>query len=270
MTVDVLEDIGYYCIDNMPVKLIPQFAELFGSSAEKNKKVAFVVDIRGGRDHSYLFRALEDMERAGSRCRILFLDCSDEVLINRQKASRRRHPLDVDGLGLAAAVAQERELMEPMRRRAAFVIDTTALSAAGLKSHLHRLFGEEGSAAMVITVCSFGYKYGIPHEADLVFDVRFLKNPYYVPELKEQTGLSDAVYDYVFSDPNAEVFIGKLRDLLAFTLPLYLAEGKTSLVIAVGCTGGRHRSVSVSRRLCKELRGLGQNVTLRHRDAEKG
>ena len=270
VTVDVLEDIGYYCIDNMPVKLIPQFAELFGSSAEKNKKVAFVVDIRGGRDHSYLFRALEDMERAGSRCRILFLDCSDEVLINRQKASRRRHPLDVDGLGLAAAVAQERELMEPMRRRAAFVIDTTALSAAGLKSHLHRLFGEEGSAAMVITVCSFGYKYGIPHEADLVFDVRFLKNPYYVPELKEQTGLSDAVYDYVFSDPNAEVFIGKLRDLLAFALPLYLAEGKTSLVIAVGCTGGRHRSVSVSRRLCKELRGLGQNVTLRHRDAEKG
>lgn len=270
VTVDVLEDIGYYCIDNMPAKLIPQFTELFGSSAEKEKKVAFVVDIRGGRDHSYLFRAMEDMTRAGDRWRILFLDCSDEVLLNRQKASRRRHPLDVDGLGLPAAIAQERELMEPMRRRAEWVIDTTALSAADLKSHLHRLFGENGQDAMVITVCSFGFKYGIPHEADLVFDVRFLKNPYYIPELRGRTGLDDAVLEYVFSDPNAEIYVQKLRELLAFSLPLYLAEGKTSLVIAVGCTGGRHRSVSVSRRLYQELEAMGQNVSLRHRDAEKG
>lgn len=270
VTVDVLEDIGYYCIDNMPVKLIPQFAELFGSSAEKAKKVAFVVDIRGGRDHSYLFRAMEDMEQAGSRCRILFLDCSDEVLINRQKASRRRHPLDVDGLGLTAAITQERELMEPMRQRAEWVIDTTALAAADLKSHLHQLFGQEGSQALAVTVCSFGFKYGIPREADLVFDVRFLKNPYYIPQLKGLTGLDEAVYDYVFSDPNAGIFVEKLRELLAFSLPLYLAEGKTSLVIAIGCTGGRHRSVSVSRRLHRELEAMGHSVTLRHRDAEKG
>ena len=270
VTVDVLEDIGYYCIDNIPVKLIPQFAELFGSSAEKEKKVAFVVDIRGGRDHSYLFRAMEDMEQAGSRCRILFLDCSDEVLINRQKASRRRHPLDVDGLGLPAAIAQERELMEAMRQRAEWVIDTTALAAADLKSHLHQLFGEEGEDALSVTVCSFGFKYGIPREADLVFDVRFLKNPYYIPQLKGLTGLDEAVYDYVFSDPNADVYVEKLRDLLTFSLPLYLAEGKTSLVIAIGCTGGRHRSVSVSRRLHRELEALGHAVTLRHRDAEKG
>ena len=261
VTVDVLEDIGYYCIDNMPVKLIPQFAELFGSSAEKEKKVAFVVDIRGGRDHSYLFRAMEDMEQAGSRCRILFLDCSDEVLINRQKASRRRHPLDVDGLGLPAAIAQERELMEAMRQRAEWVIDTTALAAADLKSHLHQLFGEEGEDALSVTVCSFGFKYGIPREADLVFDVRFLKNPYYIPQLKGLTGLDEAVYDYVFSDPNADIYVEKLRDLLTFSLPLYLAEG---------CTGGRHRSVSVSRRLHRELEALGHTVTLRHRDAEKG
>lgn len=270
VTVDVLEDIGYYCIDNMPVKLIPQFAELFGSSAEKSKKVAFVVDIRGGRDHSYLFRAMEDMEQTGSRCRILFLDCADEVLINRQKASRRRHPLDVDGLGLTAAIAQERELMEPMRRRAEWVIDTTALAAADLKSHLHQLFGHEEDLGLAVTVCSFGFKYGIPREADLVFDVRFLKNPYYIPELKSLTGLDDVVYDYVFSDPNADPYVEKLRDLLTFSLPLYLVEGKTSLVIAVGCTGGRHRSVSVSRRLHRELEALGHNVTLRHRDAEKG
>ena len=270
LTVDVLEDIGYYCIDNMPVKLIPQFVNLFDNSAEKDKKVAFVVDIRAGRDHSYLFHALEEMEKAGSRSRILFLECSDQVLINRQKASRRRHPLDVDGLGLAAAVAQERELMEPMRRNAAYIIDTTALAAADLKSHLIELFGEEGEASLLISVCSFGFKYGIPHEADLVFDVRFLQNPYYIPELKGKTGMTQEVYDYVFSDPNAEVFVQKLVDMLKFTLPLYLAEGKTSLVIAIGCTGGRHRSVSVSRRLFEELKSLADNVTIRHRDAERG
>ena len=240
------------------------------NSAEKEKKVAFVVDIRGGRDHSYLFDALEDMEQAGSRCRILFLDCSDEVLINRQKASRRRHPLDVDGLGLPAAIAQERELMESMRHRAEWVIDTTALAAADLKSHLHQLFGEGGEGTLAVTVCSFGFKYGIPREADLVFDVRFLKNPYYIPQLKVLTGLDEAVYNYVFSDPNAGAYVEKLRDLLSFSIPLYLAEGKTSLVIAIGCTGGRHRSVSVSRCLHGELEAMGCSVTLRHRDAEKG
>ena len=267
---DVLEDIGYYCIDNMPVKLIPQFAELFGNSAEQKTKVAFVVDVRSGKDHSYLFSALEQLEARGNRCRILFLECSDQVLINRQKASRRRHPLDVDGLGLDAAIAQERELMEPMRRRADYVVDTTALASADLKSHLNELFGEDGEKSMVISICSFGYKYGIPHEADLVFDVRFLRNPYYVPELKPKTGLDQAVYDYVFEDPNAEICIRKLRDLFAFLLPLYLKEGKTSLVIAIGCTGGRHRSVSISRRIHQDLLAMGHQVNLRHRDAEKG
>ena len=270
LTVDVLEDIGYYCIDNMPVKLIPQFVELFGSSAEQNKKVAFVVDIRGGHDHSYLFHTMEEMEKNGSACRILFLECSDEVLINRQKASRRRHPLDVDGLGLAAAIRQERELMEPMRSRASYIIDTTALATADLKTHLTELFDEDGEANLMISVCSFGFKYGIPHEADLVFDVRFLKNPYYVAELRQKTGQDQAVYDYVFSDPNSEIFVEKLENMLAFLMPLYLQEGKTSLVIAVGCTGGRHRSVSVSRRLQQELLEHGHNVTLRHRDAERG
>lgn len=271
VTVDVLEDIGYYCIDNMPVKLIPQFSELFASGAENKRKVAFVVDIRGGSDHSFLFHTLDALKENGNTARILFLDCSDEVLINRQKASRRRHPLDVDGKGLEAAVQEERLLMEPVRSRADFKIDTTALSVAGLKTHLNNLFGEgDGKNMMVISICTFGYKYGIPHESDLVFDVRFLKNPYYVEELKSKTGLSDDVYDYVFSDPNAETFIGKLKDLLNMLIPLYIKEGKTSLVIAVGCTGGRHRSVSVGRRLYSELAAAGHNATLRHRDAEKG
>lgn len=269
VAVDVLEDMGYYCIDNMPVKLIPQFAELFSASAERKDKVAFVVDVRAGRDHSYLFHVIDELRLAGSTCRILFLDCSSEVVINRQKASRRRHPLDVDGKGLEAAVAEERALMEPVRRSADYVIDTSALSVNGFKTHLANLFGEGGKQLMVISVCSFGYKYGIPHECDLVFDVRFLKNPYYDQALRPLTGEDDRVYDYVFSDPNAEIFIGQVNAMLQFLIPLYVREGKTSLVIGVGCTGGRHRSVSLSRRLHRELLAAGQNVTLRHRDTEK-
>ena len=214
LTVDVLEDIGYYCIDNMPVKLIPQFLELFGSSAEQKKKVAFVVDIRGGRDHSFLFHTMEEMEKTGSHCRILFLECSDEVLINRQKASRRRHPLDVDGLGLAAAIGQERELMEPMRRNASYIIDTTALATADLKTHLIELFGEEGEASLMISVCSFGFKYGIPHEADLVFDVRFLPNPFYIEHMRPKTGLDEDVSSYVLKWNETTQFIEKVTELI--------------------------------------------------------
>ncbi len=270
VAVDVLEDMGYYCIDNMPVKLIPQFAELFSASAEKKDKVAFVVDVRAGRDHSYLFQVIDELRQSGNSCHILFLDCSSEVLINRQKASRRRHPLDVDGKGLEAAVEEERVLMEPVRRQADYKIDTSALSVNGLKNHLVNLFGEEGKRMMVISVCTFGFKYGIPHECDLVFDVRFLKNPYYEQELRPLTGLDDRVYDFVFADPSAEIFIRQLKDMLDFLLPLYVREGKTSLVIGVGCTGGRHRSVSVGRRIYHELQASGQNVSIRHRDAEKG
>lgn len=271
LAADVLEDIGYYCIDNMPVKLIPQFTELFGSLDGENKKAAFVVDVRGGGDYSYLFRTLEELSRAGNSCHVLFLDCADETLINRQKASRRRHPLDMDGRGLEAAIRQERELMEPVRRKADYVIDTTALSAAGLKNRLFRLFGDGGEGGMMtVSVCTFGYKYGIPREADLVFDVRFLKNPYYQQALRPQTGLDQPVYDYVFTDPNAEVFVAKTTDLLRFLLPLYVKEGKTSLVIAVGCTGGRHRSVTIGRRLHQELLQAGIGATLLNRDVEKG
>lgn len=271
VAVDVLEDIGYYCIDNMPVRLIPQFAELFSTSAEKKNKVAFVVDVRGGAEHSFLFSVVDELRRAGNTCRILFLDCSDEVLINRQKASRRRHPLDVDGRGLEAALRDERAQMEQMRRRADYVIDTTALSASGLRTHLQNMFGDgEGRHRMVISVCTFGYKYGIPHEADLVFDVRFLDNPYYVTELRPKNGLDDDVYNYVFRDPNANTFVGQLMTMLEFLIPLYLREGKTSLVIGIGCTGGRHRSVSVGRRIHQELLAAGHNVNLRHRDADKG
>ena len=270
LTMDTLEDMGYFCVDNMPAKLIRPFAELFESAGEQEQKVALVVDIRGGWDHSFLFHSLEELEQSGSRCQVLFLDCSDEVLINRQKISRRRHPLDLGGRGLPAAIAKERKLMEPVRLGASFCIDTTALSVPGLKSHLYELFGKGGAASMVVSVCSFGFKYGIPRECDLVFDVRFLKNPYYIESLKKKTGLDQAVYDYVFSDPNAQIFVEKLIGMLDFLLPCYLAEGKTSLVIGIGCTGGQHRSVSVSRRLHQALLERDVHVSLRHRDAEQG
>ena len=270
LTVDVLEDIGYYCIDNMPVKLIPQFVELFDSSAEQNKKVAFVVDIRGGHDHSYLFHTLEEMEKNGSRCRILFLECSDEVLINRQKASRRRHPLDVDGLGLAAAIRQERELMEPMRSKASYIIDTTALATADLKTHLTELFDEDGEANLMISVCSFGFKYGIPHEADLVFDVRFLPNPFYVEGLRAKTGNDIEIQEYVLQFKEAHEFLDKLTDMVDFLIPNYIAEGKNQLVISVGCTGGKHRSVTLANELHKRLSGKTEyGLKIEHRDLGK-
>ncbi|MEA5038784.1 MAG: RNase adapter RapZ [Clostridiaceae bacterium] len=266
VAVDALEDIGYFCVDNMPAALIPQFAELFMSSSAKYNKVAFVCDVRGEGDFQMLFETLESIRRLGVTARILFLDCSDEALIDRHKATRRRHPLDVNGKGIAAAVAEERRLLEPVRVSADFLIDTTALPNGGLRAHIQNLFGEDGGSVMVISVNTFGYKYGIPHESDLVFDVRCLKNPYYIPELRYKTGMDDAVYDYVFSGTEAEELSRRLLDLLLFLIPLYIREGKTSLVISVGCTGGRHRSVAVGRRLQGDLEKAGYQAILRHRD----
>ena len=267
LSMDVLEDMGYYCVDNMPVALIPRFAELFMSSSAKYKRCAFVVDARGEGDFRTLFETLDALTAQKVTCRVLFLDCSDEVLINRYKASRRRHPLDTSGKGIAAAVREERALLEPVRARADFLIDTTALQSSGLREHLQRLFGEGGDgSAMVISINTFGYKNGIPHESDLVFDVRCLKNPYYVPELRDLTGLDAPVYDYVFSTPEAGELARRLRELLQFLIPLYIREGKTSLVLSVGCTGGRHRSVAMGRRLQQDLEEAGWQAILRHRD----
>ena len=271
LAVDVLEDIGYYCVDNMPVTLIPRFMEMFINSSAKYKRVAFVVDVRGDNDYEYLFRTLDEMRTGGVRSRILYLDSSDEELINRHKATRRRHPLDTFGKGLEAAVEEERIMLEAVRARADYLIDTTVLSSAGLKTHLRNLFCEDGGKQMmVISINTFGFKYGIPHESDMVFDVRFLKNPYYVPELREKNGKDQEVYDYVFSSPAADVFSQKLLDMLSFLIPRYIHEGKTSLVISIGCTGGRHRSVALGERLLADLQQAGHNVVIRHRDFAKG
>lgn len=267
LTVDVLEDIGFYCIDNMPVAMIPHFAGLFPDS--RYKRIAFVIDARGGLDSAELFQVMEEMGSIGIHFRILFIDADDEVLVNRQRESRRRHPLDWEGKGLVAAIAEERLMLAPVRARADFLIDTSALTTAGLRSHIMNLFCGEGRRIHV-TICSFGFKHGIPRDSDMVFDARFLRNPFYVSELRDKTGLDQQVVDYVMQTPGADEFIERLNGLLGFLLPQYIREGRTSLVLSVGCTGGRHRSVTIARKLAEKLEKGGQAVSLRHRDIAKG
>ena len=270
MAVDVLEDSGYYCIDNVPSSLAPRFVELFLSTSAKYKKVALVIDVRSDANIENMFDLRASLSAKGIVCRILFLECSNEEIINRQKANRRRHPLDFNG-DIAEAVAKERAQMDPIRNSADYVIDTTALSTASLKSHLLNLFGEDGGkSAMVISVLSFGFKHGIPHESDMVFDVRFIENPFYIHELRNKTGLDREVYDFVFDKSAAQEFSDKLFDMLDYLIPQYISEGKTSLVVAIGCTGGRHRSVAMAENLKNRLDQKGHNVIIRHRDITKG
>lgn len=270
MAVDVLEDIGYYCIDNMPVSLIPRFIELFGTSSEQYRQVALVVDARSGADFESLCQDLDRALGPDFSYRILFLDARDEILTNRHKENRRRHPLQTADLSFEQALIQERKMLGPIRRRADFMIDTSALSSADFKAYLISLFsGGEDQESMVITIGSFGFKNGIPGESDLVLDVRFLKNPYYVPELKEKTGLEQEVFDYVFQDPAAADFCDRVCSLLEFTIPRYIEEGKMSLVVSIGCTGGQHRSVSVARQLAQQLGRHAHKVNVRHRDVKR-
>ncbi len=269
---NVFEDIGYYCIDNMPTRLIPPFIDLFKTNTTKYEKVAFVVDIRGDSDFLQLENIIELLrDNEGVNTKILFLDSSDEVLIKRHKEKRRKHPLESYEHPLSEAVAIEREILETIKRRADYVVDTSYLATARLREHIINLFeGGNLTEAAVITVRSFGFKYGIPIDSDLVFDVRFLKNPYYVEELKHKTGLEKEVADYVFEDENTGKFVEKLKDMLTFLIPLYIKEGKTSLVISIGCTGGRHRSVAISEKIGKILSESFSNVSTYHRDIAKG
>lgn len=270
MAVDVLEDSGYYCIDNVPSPLASRFIELFLSTSAKYKKVALVIDVRSDANIENLFALRASLSEKGILCHILFLECSNEEIINRQKANRRRHPLDFNG-DIAEAVAKERLQMDPIRNSADYVIDTTALSTANLKSHLLNLFGDGSSkSAMVISVLSFGFKHGIPHESDMVFDVRFIENPFYIKELRPKSGLDSEVYDFVFAREPAKEFSDKVFSMLDYLIPLYISEGKTSLVVAIGCTGGRHRSVAMAENLKHRLEEKNHNVVIRHRDIAKG
>lgn len=265
--VTYLEDIGYYCVDNLPAELIPKFAELYMAGAAKFNRVAVVVDIRGGQTFDGLFQALDQLQTMGCEYKILFMEATTEAIIKRYKETRRTHPLSEDGISLEVAVERERGLLQPVRELAEYKIDTTVLSTAKLRGAILRIFGTESiSRSMGVSVVSFGFKYGVPIDADLVFDVRFLPNPHYVPELRSLTGLDQAVREFVFSYQETEDFLTKVEDLISFLLPHYVEEGKTALVIAVGCTGGRHRSVAITHALAEFIQQKGYHTAEQHRD----
>ena len=262
-----LEDMGYYVVDNLPAALIPKFAELCMAGQGRYDKVALVTDIRGGQTFDALFDALAQLKDMGCDYKILFVEASLETIIKRYKETRRSHPLAKAGRSLEEAVALERSALEPVRKRSEYILDTSALSTAKLRGEMLRLFGEgDGKPAMSVSVISFGFKNGIPLEADLVFDVRCLPNPYYIAELRNQTGLDAGVRDFVFGYQQTRDLMSHLESLLSFLLPLYVEEGKTALVIAVGCTGGHHRSVAVTRALADFIRQKGYNASESHRD----
>ena len=254
----------------MPVRLLPRFAELCLAAHGRYEKVALVTDIREREGFAELFPTLDQLWDMGLDYRILFVEAAVPAIVKRYKETRRRHPLAADGGSVEAAVQHEIELLAPLRERADFVINTTNLTNAQLQRELLRFFGGDNSTRrMAVNVMSFGFKYGLPVEADLVFDVRFLPNPFYVDHLRERTGMDDEVRDFVFAGEQAPTFMHHLTELLRFLLPQYVEEGKYTLTIAIGCTGGKHRSVSVARELTEVVRQLGHNALLINRDAEK-
>ena len=266
-----LEDMGFYIVDNMPAAMILKFAEFCAGGNGRYDRVALVYDVRTASSFTELFDVLDQLKKMDGVCRMLFLEASPETIIKRYKETRRRHPLARGTDSLEEAVEKERALMDPVKDRADFVIDTSRLSTAQLRSELLRLFGQEGEkGGMTVSVVSFGFKYGLPLEADLVFDVRFMPNPFYIEDLRPQTGLDAAVADYVFQFPQTRDYMKKLEELLAFSLPLYAEEGKTSLTVAVGCTGGHHRSVAVTHALAAFVRDQGYQTVENHRDMDRG
>lgn len=269
--VDALEDIGYYCVDNMPPELIPTFAELIIKSNEHRDRVAVVADIRLGASFSSLFSVLGDLENMNVQYKILFIDADNDVIMRRYQETRRKHPLAdmFDSPSIAEAIAKERELLLPARQRADYIIDTSQVKSSQFKERVANLFMDDASKAMKVYCISFGFKYGAPKEADLVFDVRCLPNPFYVPELKSHTGLDEEVRNFVLKFAQAQGLKVKLLDLLDYLLPLYRSEGKSQLTIAVGCTGGKHRSVVFAELINKHLLENGAYSSVFHRDMNR-
>jgi len=266
-----LEDMGFYIVDNMPAAMILKFAEFCAGGNGRYDRVALVYDVRTASSFTELFDVLDTLKTMDGVCRMLFLEAAPDVIIKRYKETRRKHPLADQVGSLAEAVKKETEMMAPVRQRADFVIDTSCFSTAQLRGELLKRFGdEEGQkGGIAVSVTSFGFKYGLPLEADLVFDVRFMPNPFYIDELRHQTGLDAPVADYVMNFQQTKDYLKRLEELLAFSLPLYAEEGKTSLTIAVGCTGGHHRSVAVTHALTEYIHSLGYQVTENHRDINR-
>lgn len=263
----MLEDTGFYCVDNLPISLIEKFVELISMPNSEISKVVLGLDVRSDQSFEDATRVLEKLKQKGYKFEILFMDADQNVLIKRYKETRRVHPLAVDGR-VEDGVRREREILEKIRRIADYVIDTSNLLTRELKTELDRIFVENGEYnSLMVTVMSFGFKHGIPVDADLVFDVRFLPNPFYIEELKHKTGNDKEVQDYVMSHEEADVFLEKLSDMIRFLIPNYVKEGKNRLVIAIGCTGGKHRSVTLANELYKRMKDNGQyGIKMYHRD----
>ena len=270
LVVDALEDIGYYCVDNMPPVMILRFYRICLNSQEEFDKVAVVTDIRGGEPFRTLITDLEVLKVEKKPFKVLYINCSKHVLLNRYKETRRKHPLAEEFEGsVEQAIEEEIRMLEPAYKMSDYLIDTTELSPAQLKERVKEMFGGSVSAQMVIRVMSFGFKYGPNKEADLIFDVRCFPNPYYVPELKHHTGLESCVREYVMNDDSTMGFLSRLYDMIDYLLPLYQKEGKSELVVAMGCTGGKHRSVTIAENLGGYLASKGNKVLISHRDINK-
>lgn len=263
-----LEDIGYFCVDNLPPGLMPKFVELCEQSTDI-ENVALGIDIRGGKLFKDFFSYISEMQGETNKFEILFMDCSDDVLLKRYKETRRSHPLARGDLA-TVGIQREREIIKNIKKRADYIIDTSHMLTRQLRAQLSDMFLENKKfESLMITVLSFGFKYGIPHDADLVFDVRFLPNPFYIDELKQLTGNDVAVSDYVMGFEEAQTFLEMLTGMLEFLIPNYIKEGKNQLVVAVGCTGGKHRSVTLANGVYNALKKDGHSVVIAHRDIDK-
>lgn len=267
---DVLEDLDYYCVDNMPVALMPRFAELCIATGGRYEKVALVTDVREKDGFGELLNTLDTLKEMDCSCQILYMDADIRTLVRRYKESRRPHPLAAQGVSIEAAIKKEIELLKPIRERADHIVNSSSLTLGMLQNKLFALFAPEGEKRTLdVTVLSFGYKYGIPLDADLVFDARCLPNPFYVDELRPLCGLDRPVAEYVFGYQQSRTFMEKIQDMLDFLLPLYIEEGKISLTIAIGCTGGHHRSVALASALNDHLVAEGIRSVNINRDVDK-
>ena len=267
---DVMEDLDYYCVDNMPVALMPRFAELCIATGGRYEKVALVTDVREKDGFGELLKTIDELKLKNCHCRILYMDADIKTLVRRYKESRRPHPLAVRGQSIEDAIHRELDLLAPIRERADYIVNSSVLTLGMLQNKLFALFAPEGEGRQIeVTVLSFGYKHGLPMDADLVFDVRFLPNPFYVEELRPLCGLDRPVAEYVFSYQQTRTFMEMIEKMLEFLLPLYTEEGKHSLTVAIGCTGGRHRSVAIASALTDHLRAVKVNAVNINRDLDK-
>ena len=272
VAMNALEDIGFFCIDNVPAGLLPSITAFSKAGDNQLERVALSMDVRGCRTPEAIEQALAQLDAQETPYKILFLDAPDDVLMRRYSETRRRHPISIsEGISTREAFLKERQILKPLQERADYVIDTALLSTAQNKERICDLFVQSGGAksAMRLTIMSFGFKFGIPQEADLVLDVRCLPNPFYVPELKHKTGLEQEVVDFVMSHPEAQELLKRYEQFLEYALPLYVKEGKSQLTSAVGCTGGKHRSITFARKIAEYCRTLGYEPGVQHRDSTR-